>query len=211
MFYGSTATNMPPVIVQQPTPTDVVRQAGESATFQALADGTAPLYYQWRKGTTAIAGATGTSYAIPVAQVSDTGSYALVVTNSFGSVTSAVVNLTVTLGQPFITNQPTGFTLEQGYSRMLRVGAAGVQPISYQWTQGGTAIAGATNSTYAILHAQSSGDYRVVLSNSSGSTTSAVATVTVLATNTIGVASYTYTSGTLAGAGVLSRRQTTQS
>ncbi|MCX6924879.1 MAG: hypothetical protein NT154_16955, partial [Verrucomicrobia bacterium] len=200
MFYGSTATNVPPVIVQNPTPTNLVLQAGQSATFQALASGTAPLSYLWRKGTTPITGATGASYTIPTALTSDTGSYAVVVTNNFGSVTSAVANLTVILGQPFITNQPVGFTLEQGYSRVLSgVAAAGAQPISYQWTRDGTPINGATNSTYAVLHALSTANYRVILTNSVGSATSAVATVTVIPTNTITGISYTYSSGTLAG------------
>ena len=202
MFYGSTATNyeVPPVIVQNPTPTGLVVYASQSATFQALASGTEPLSYQWFKGTTPIFGATGTSYTIPKTVVGDTGSYAVVVTNSFGSVTSAVANLTVNLGIPFFTSEPVGCTLDRGYSRVMSgVGVGGLQPIGYQWTKDGTPIAGATNTSYAVLHAQSTAAYRVILTNSFGSAISAVATVIVIPTNTINTAAYIYTSGSLAG------------
>ena len=201
MFYGSTATDAGPVIVKQPTPSDLTVYATQSATFQALVSGTEPLSYQWWKnGVTPIPGATGASYTIASAQLSDTASYTLVVTNSFGAVTSAVANLTVILGPPVITSQPTLLTLEQGYSRVLGgVAASGLQPFSYQWTKDGTTHCGATNSSFALLHAQT-GDYQVILTNIFGSATSAVL-VTVVPTNTIAIASYTYTSGTLAGAG----------
>ena len=198
MFFGP-STNTAPVIVQQPSPADLQLFESQRANFQVLALGTKPLSYQWRTNGSPIAGATGTNYTIGSVHLSDTASYDVVVMNSFGTVTSTVVNLTVLPGKPVITNSPVGFTLEQGYSRVLGgVGAYGLQPFSYQWTKDGSPIAGATNSSYAILHAQSSGDYRVILTNSVGSATSDVATVTVVAANTIAISSYNYTSGNLA-------------
>ena len=49
-----------PSITQQPSNQTVT--AGQTATFSVTAAGTAPLTYQWQKGTTAITGATSASY-----------------------------------------------------------------------------------------------------------------------------------------------------
>jgi len=64
-----------------------------------VASGTAPLSYQWQKNGTNISGATGSSYATPATKTSDNGStFAVVVSNSAGSVTSASATLTVNAG-----------------------------------------------------------------------------------------------------------------
>jgi hypothetical protein len=51
--------------------------------------------YQWYKQNAPIPGATGSTYTIASAKVSDTGNYYVVVTNQVNSVTSAVVSVTV--------------------------------------------------------------------------------------------------------------------
>jgi hypothetical protein len=54
--------------------------------------------------------------------------------------------------------------------------------LSYQWRQNGTAIAGATGSSYTRSNAQAAhaGNYTLVATNVAGSVTSAVAVLTVL-------------------------------
>jgi len=60
------------------------------------ATGTAPLAYQWKKNGVNIAGATAASYTTPVTTTGDSGStFAVVVTNAAGAVTSAATTLTV--------------------------------------------------------------------------------------------------------------------
>ncbi|MGA8429097.1 MAG: immunoglobulin domain-containing protein [Candidatus Sulfotelmatobacter sp.] len=87
--------NSQPAITTQPVNQTVV--AGESATFTVAATGTAPLSYQWKKGGANIAGANSASYATPATALSDNGSqFDVVVSNSFGSITSNTVTLTVT-------------------------------------------------------------------------------------------------------------------
>ena len=77
---------------------------GGSITFTVDATGTDPLTYQWTKGGSNISGATSSSYTIASTTTSDTGSYAVVVTNSAGSATSSPISLTVNNSIAVATN-----------------------------------------------------------------------------------------------------------
>jgi glucose/arabinose dehydrogenase len=84
-----------PQITSQPA--DRTVSVGQSATFTVAASGAAPLSYQWRRNGAPISGATGTSYTLASAQLSDNGAtFDVVVTNGSGSVTSNAARLTVT-------------------------------------------------------------------------------------------------------------------
>jgi len=91
---SSSSTSSAPTITTQPASLSVT--AGSSATFSVVASGSDTLSYQWRKGSSAISGATSSSYTISSVASSDAGSYDVVVTNSVGSVTSSAATLTVT-------------------------------------------------------------------------------------------------------------------
>ena len=85
----------PPTITLQPANRTVA--VGESATFTVSATGTAPLTYRWRRNGNPITGATGASYTLANAQLSDSGAlFDAVVSNDFGSATSDTAQLTVT-------------------------------------------------------------------------------------------------------------------
>ena len=62
---------------------------GAQTLLQVTADGSGPLFYQWRLNGTNIAGATGSSFLLNHLQVSDAGSYSVVVSNAFGVISSA--------------------------------------------------------------------------------------------------------------------------
>ena len=97
------AAAVAPAITAQPTDQRVL--IGAMATFTVSANGTAPLGYQWQKGTTAISGATGSSYTTPATTLADDGAtFQVVVSNSAGSVTSNSAKLTVAPG----TTMPQG-------------------------------------------------------------------------------------------------------
>jgi len=84
-----------PLITTQPASQTVT--AGQMATFSVVAAGGAPLSYQWEKNGAAISGATSASYTTPATVLADSGSqFAVVVSNSVGSVTSNSATLTVT-------------------------------------------------------------------------------------------------------------------
>lgn len=82
---------------------------------------------------------------------------------------------------PTITNQPQNFSVAQGGTANFSVGAGGTSPLRYQWRFGNTNIAGATNSSYSRTNVQPvhTGTYRVVITNSVGSITSAPANLTL--------------------------------
>lgn len=92
-----TAAVVAPAITTQPA--SVTVNPGQSASFSVAASGTAPLAYQWRKNGTDIGGATQASYTTPAAVAADHGAkFAVVVSNSAGSVTSS--DATLSLGTP---------------------------------------------------------------------------------------------------------------
>jgi len=67
---------------------------GYSAAFTVGAAGTPPLAYQWLSNGVPVAGATGTSFVVSPTGTTNAGTYAVVITNLYGTVTGAV-NLTV--------------------------------------------------------------------------------------------------------------------
>jgi hypothetical protein len=98
-------------------------------------------------------------------------------------VTSAAATVTVNpiIIAPAITMAPQSVAVTEGQPVELSVSASGTAPFTYQWRQDGVEIAGAVSATLSINAAglSSAGDYDVVVSNASGSATSATATVTV--------------------------------
>jgi len=62
---------------------------GRSATLTVGVDDDSPFSYQWRKNGTNITGATSATLTLNNLQTSDAGAYDVVVSNFFGSVTSA--------------------------------------------------------------------------------------------------------------------------
>jgi hypothetical protein len=76
----------PPSIVTQPQGQLVA--AGSRVELRVVAAGSPTLLYQWQRAGTPIPGATGSTYTLENIASSQTGNYAVVVTNSVGSVTS---------------------------------------------------------------------------------------------------------------------------
>jgi hypothetical protein len=89
----------PPVIVSQPQSQTVT--AGAGVTFTVIATGTPRFSHQWFFNGQPISAATSYSYSIARVQSIQAGTYAVVVTNSFGSVTSAPAILAIVGGTAF--------------------------------------------------------------------------------------------------------------
>lgn len=70
--------------------------AGQTATFSAMATGTAPLTYQWQKNGANISGAMSSSYTTPATATADSGEqFRVMVSNAAGNATSNPATLTV--------------------------------------------------------------------------------------------------------------------
>lgn len=168
----------PPGITGQPVSKSVA--VGTNVSFTVTATGTAPLAYQWSKGVSAILGATNSSYSIAAVTTNDAANYKVVITNSAGSITSAVATLTVLI-PPSILSAPQSQTVSNGASATFTVSAAGSPPLTYLWRFNGAALTSATSSSLTITNAQSidQGDYTVIVSNGVGTVTSSAAHLTV--------------------------------
>jgi hypothetical protein len=98
----------------------------------------------------------------------------------FADVTTAKATSTA---PPSITTQPSSKTITAGHSATFSVTASGTAPLSYQWRKNGTAISGATYSSYTTpteTTLASGSEFSVVVHNSAGTVTSNNATLTVL-------------------------------
>ncbi len=90
-----------PLITRQPQ--SRTNGVGTTASFSVEASSRAPLSFQWCKDGTNLAdgvkfaGVATTNLLVANVQPADAGGYSVVVTNAFGSVTSGVAQLTVTL------------------------------------------------------------------------------------------------------------------
>jgi uncharacterized delta-60 repeat protein len=92
---ASIVTSLPLILTQ---PLSQTNNIGAAANFVAVAGGTPPLSYQWCKDGTNIAGATTPGLCLTNVQQLDQGSYSVVVSNGFGSVTSSAALLVVNGG-----------------------------------------------------------------------------------------------------------------
>jgi Concanavalin A-like lectin/glucanases superfamily len=181
--------------VAPPSPNSPTGGTGSNAVLNLTFS--AGLAYQWYHNGTLIPGATSTNL-VPAGTLTtpigaaNAGTYQVVVTNNYGSVTSLVSLLNVNTN-PIITAQPfpTTTLLYAGSSAFYSLGAIGGIPLYYFWQSNGVFVAGATNSSFSPTNIQSTVNYSCTVSNSFGTTNSAVVTVTIVAlppTNT-----YAYT------------------
>ncbi len=172
-----------PVIVTQPV--GATSLCGSTVGLAATAVGVEPIAYQWCLGGSPVAGATGSSYSFTLTPAT-VGSYTVVVTNSYGAVTSVVA--TVSDLAPTIVSSPQNQTNAAGMTASLTVSASACSTITYQWQKNGVALSdggnvsgsGTTNLVLSNISGADAGNYAVVASNASGNTTSAVATLTVI-------------------------------
>jgi alpha-tubulin suppressor-like RCC1 family protein len=161
-----------PTITQQPAPSTTVA-AGSAVYLTVTGIGLSPLSYQWTLAGTNLPGATNYFLSINNIPTTEQGSYQVIISNSFGSVTSAVAQVTVLI-PPAITSQPSIVAVLANSNATMTIGALGTPPMSYQWSFQGVAIANATNNTLTVSNAQSvnEGYYQVALANSIGTATS---------------------------------------
>jgi hypothetical protein len=171
----------PPSITGQSTNQTV--ETGANVSFTVTTSGTAPLSYRWWNSGGPLAAGTNATLNLSNVTTNDADGYYVIVTNSWGSATSQVATLTVSLpAAPVITQDPTSQNVNEGSPVSFTVIATGSLPLNYQWYFNTSAILNATNATHFIANTATndSGDYQVIVANAYGSATSAVATLQVV-------------------------------
>lgn len=189
------AASAVPIITAQPSAVSVV--APNPATFTVGASGAPAPTFQWQQSIDAgltytdISGAAGSSFTTPATSSGDSGKlYRVHVINPVGDVFSSSVALTVdtTAVPPVIGTQPISQAVTAPGTATFSVSATGTPTPTFQWQLSNDAgatyvnVNGATASAYttpSTTTADSGKRYRVVVSNSRGSTISSAATLTV--------------------------------
>jgi Immunoglobulin domain len=184
-----TAGNVSPTIITQPVDESVT--PGGTTSFSVVASGTPTLTYQWflvpagQTTGTAITGATGATYNVPVSATTtanDQDQYYVVVGNAYGQATSQRGTLAVGSGI-LITGQPATQYVDVGAPATFQVTAISSLPLTYQWYEAAPgsssfmAISGANSSTYTVdptAANQSGSVFYVIVSN--GTTSSVTST-----------------------------------
>src|SRR5205085_3001016 len=96
--------------------------------------------------------------------------------------------------------QPANQAVTAGHSASFSVTATGTPSLSYQWNKNGTAVSGATSSTYTTpptTSADNGATFDVVVSNAKGSVTSATATLTVTSASAVTITTTSLPNGTV--------------
>jgi pectate lyase/pectin methylesterase-like acyl-CoA thioesterase len=175
-----------PAITTQPIfsdGTDATTLAVGGSTVLSVGASGSGLSYQWYKGGSVLAGANAATLAFSNVQLTDAGSYTVVVSNLAGFVTSDPATLTITGGAtaPSIVGQPVDLAVAEGSGGSFTVTVTGTAPFSYQWYKNGSPLVGATAATYAIVSSTpgDAGSYHVVVTNAVDSVTSDSAILTV--------------------------------
>lgn len=128
------------------------------------------LNYQWYLNGSPITAATGMSYTATAS-----GNYQVqVINNNNCSATSASVVVSVNPGPGASITPAVSASFCQGGSLLLNANTG--TGLTYQWYQGGTLIAGATNAAYTTTTA---GNFTVEVSNGTCTQLSAATTVTI--------------------------------
>ena len=181
-----------PVITQQPQ--DQTVPGDGTASFTVTALGPPPLQYQWLCYGTNLPGQNGPTLILANVQPRQQGPYSVVVATPYGDLLSADAFLTVHVPCVILT-QPTNVTFTPSpatntvttSNAIFSVFAAGMGPLSYQWTFWGTNLPGATEATLVISNAglAQAGPYAVRVSDSMTPLTSSNATLRLLTKPTI--------------------------
>jgi hypothetical protein len=156
-------------------------QLGDTVRLMVDAGGAPALSYQWRKDATPIGGATTSAYTRVGATFGDSGTYDVVITNLFGSVTSAVVTLTVNQVTPVIIAPPTASAITYGQTLASSIVSGGLASTPGVFTFVITDLApnaGITNVSVVFTPTDTT-NYTTAITNVNVTVNKATATVTL--------------------------------
>ena len=192
LTYTFPAVGVKPTITTQPA--NVTVNEGAKTTFTVTATDAESYQWQWssdkgktwNNSTSATTGYNTNTLQVNAAAKRNGYKYRCKVTNSTGTVTSSAATLTVK-SKPVITTQPESTAVYVGNTAAFKVVATSGE-LSYRWqyqkpgesTWNNVTVNG-TSATYTLTTAarHNGYKYKCVVSNSAGSVTSSVVTLTV--------------------------------
>jgi hypothetical protein len=193
----------PPLITSQPV--SKTNATGGTVSFSVGASGTAPLSCLWQAGPPGgpytnlvnggqISGANTNILTITGVTTNWALAYQVIVTNSYGAVTSAPPAILTVLDLPIITVSPASQAVVAGSPVSFGVNASGTGPFGYQWqANGGTGftnllngglVTGANSNVLSIASVTTNWAlaYQVIVTNYFGAVTSSPAAVLTVKT-----------------------------
>ena len=187
---GIASTNPAPIVIAI-QPTNVLVNVGSPAVFQITAYGLPKPRFQWlfngqpvdptriSVGFTVTNNLCRGTLIVTNAQVTNAGTFRVVVTNGFQTVVSSNATLTVNTGPlapVFTKTPPTNLFAYPGQTVVLQANAFGNPPPVFRWQFDGTNLDGQTDSqiTFPVSGTNQSGNYTIIATNSAGSTNASV-------------------------------------
>jgi hypothetical protein len=170
------------------TPVTITCQTGstgDAASYQWQKDGvnlTDDGNISGSSGTQPGVGRQSTSLSLLNSVSSDSGNYALVLSNNFGMATSAVVHVTINpASAPVVDADPKSATRYVGGRITFTPVVSGTPPYTYQWKHGATTLTDQTNLSLVLtdITTADAGSYSIHIANVFGSADSGAATLTV--------------------------------
>lgn len=164
-----------PVILQQPTSTNITLTSTSVVNFGVSAVGNGALSYQWQFQADTdpdyanLLGATASTLVVSNIQVTLSGGYRVLVTDSIGTRASLPGYLRI---RPFLAQQPAPVnqTVAVGTEATMRVEAFGTQPMNFRWRRYGATFASTGLGTLTLTNVvlTNAGRYDVVVTNLAG-------------------------------------------
>jgi hypothetical protein len=170
-----------PLIISQPQD----KTSGLNGTVQmsVAVSSCPPLSYHWYFNVTNdLASGTNADLFLTNLTIDQAGSYQVVISNNYGSVTSAPAVLVIS-GAPVILTQPLDALVAESGTALFSVSAEGFPNPEYQWYFNDTnALSGETGAILTLSNVQpaQAGMYSVTVSNSAGMVTSTRAHLTIV-------------------------------
>jgi hypothetical protein len=170
-----TVTAVAPAISSQPASATIT--AGQTATFNVAATGTAPLMYQWSKNGMAISGANSATYTTPSETAADNNAkFTVAVSNGAGSSTSNAAILTVSASSLLLNSSSSSLSFGN-----VTMPNSGTQSVTL--TNAGNSSITITNVTVSGAGFNATGVSGVILTP--GKTATLTATFTPAATGSV--------------------------